>query len=77
MAGDRERLADLETAIAAGAQMIMLDNFDDAGMLEAVTLAAGLAQRLEESGGRVLLVDLDPQGDAARALGLSPRRRGV
>jgi chromosome partitioning protein len=41
----------------------------------AVTLAAGLAQRLEKSGGRVLLVDLDPQGDAARALGLAPEGR--
>ena len=42
----------------------------------AVTLACGLAQRLAENGGgRVLLVDLDPQGDAARALGLSPDGR--
>ena len=42
----------------------------------AVTLACGLTQRLAENGGgRVLLVDLDPQGDAARALGLSPDGR--
>lgn len=38
----------------------------------AITLAVGLAQRLREKGeGRVLLVDLDPQGDAARGLGIS------
>ena len=42
----------------------------------AVTLAAGLAQRLQANGsGRVLLIDLDPQGDAARALGLDPEGR--
>ena len=42
----------------------------------AVTLADGLARRLQENGGgRVLLVDLDPQGDAARALGLKPDGR--
>jgi chromosome partitioning protein len=44
----------------------------------AVTLAAGLAQRLQANGnGRVLLVDLDPQGDAARALGLDPGGRCI
>jgi chromosome partitioning protein len=42
----------------------------------AVTLAAGLAQKLGANGdGRVLLIDLDPQGDAARALGLDPGER--
>ena len=42
----------------------------------AVTLAYGLAKRLkEQGGGRVLLVDLDPQGDSARALGLHPGDR--
>ena len=42
----------------------------------AVTLAAGLAQKLQANGdGRVLLIDLDPQGDAARALGLDPGER--
>ena len=39
----------------------------------AVTLADGLARKLSDLGeGRVLLVDLDPQGDAARVLGLDP-----
>jgi chromosome partitioning protein len=37
----------------------------------AVTLAAGLAQQHY----RVLLVDLDTQGNVADSLGLSPRRR--
>ncbi len=42
----------------------------------AVTLAAGLARRCHENGGgNVLLVDLDPQGDAARGLGLDPNGR--
>ena len=42
----------------------------------AVNLAAGLAQKLQANGdGRVLLIDLDPQGDAARALGLDPGER--
>jgi chromosome partitioning protein len=42
----------------------------------AVTLAYGLSERLlENGGGRVLLVDLDPQGDTARALGLKPEGR--
>ncbi len=44
----------------------------------AVTLADGLARKLRENGGgRVLVVDLDPQGDAARALGLKPEGRCV
>jgi chromosome partitioning protein len=42
----------------------------------AVTLAYGLSLRLQQNGGgRVLLVDLDPQGDSARALGLQPGER--
>ena len=42
----------------------------------AVTLGYGLSKRLqEEGGGRVLIVDLDPQGDTARALGLQPEGR--
>lgn len=42
----------------------------------AVTLALGLARRLQQNGGgRVLVIDLDPQGDAARALGLQPGDR--
>ncbi len=44
----------------------------------AVTLAYGLSQRLAGNGaGRVLLIDLDPQGDTARALGLQPEDRCV
>lgn len=36
----------------------------------AVTVAHGLARLLEQKGGRVLLVDLDPQGNVATSLGL-------
>jgi chromosome partitioning protein len=44
----------------------------------AVNLAIGLAQRLNANGGgNVLLIDLDPQSDAARALRLNPDGRCV
>jgi nicotinate-nucleotide pyrophosphorylase (carboxylating) len=43
-------LAGLEEALAAGADLIMLDNMDEAAMAEAVKIAAGRAQ-LEASGG--------------------------
>lgn len=49
-----ESLAQLEEALAAGAELILLDNFDLAGMREAVALTAGRAI-LEASGG----VELD------------------
>lgn len=49
-----EDRAQLEAALAAGASLILLDNFDLAGMREAVLLTAGRAA-LEASGG----VDLD------------------
>jgi len=45
-----ENLAQLEQALAAGAKLILLDNFDLAGMRAAVVLTAGRAQ-LEASGG--------------------------
>lgn len=44
----------------------------------ALTLAVGLARRFhEDGGGNVLVIDLDPQGDAARGLGLDPDGRCV
>jgi len=49
-----ESLAQLEEALAAGAELILLDNFDLAGMRDAVALTAGRAI-LEASGG----VELD------------------
>jgi nicotinate-nucleotide pyrophosphorylase (carboxylating) len=49
-----ESLAQLEAALAAGANLILLDNFDLAGMHAAVLLTDGRAQ-LEASGG----IDLD------------------
>ena len=43
-----------------------------------VTLGVGLARRLAaDGGGNVLIVDMDPQGDAARALGLDPGNRCI
>ena len=44
----------------------------------AVTLGVGLARRLQQNGGgHVLIIDMDPQGDAARGLGLNPDDRCV
>ena len=43
----------------------------------AVTLAYGLAQKVVEKGGHVLIVDLDPQGNVAHSLGLSPNGRDI
>jgi chromosome partitioning protein len=44
----------------------------------AITLSVGLARRARENGGgNVLIVDMDPQGDAARGLGLDPAGRCV
>lgn len=44
----------------------------------AVNLAHGLSIRLaEEGGGNVILVELDPQGDVSRALGLDPGDRCI
>jgi chromosome partitioning protein len=44
----------------------------------AVTLGVGLAKRLHEVGdGRVLIIDMDPQGDSARGLGLDAGNRCV
>lgn len=44
----------------------------------AVTLAVGLARRLhQDGGGNILVIDMDPQGDAARGLGLDPNGRCV
>jgi len=48
-----ENLAQLQEALAAGAKLILLDNFDLAGMRAAVALSAGRAQ-LEASGGITL-----------------------
>jgi nicotinate-nucleotide pyrophosphorylase (carboxylating) len=44
-----ESLAELDEALAAGATRVLLDNFDNAGLREAVALTAGRA-RLEASG---------------------------
>lgn len=45
-----ETLDQLEEAIAAGADMVLLDNMDPATMRQAVALAAGTPTRLEASG---------------------------
>jgi nicotinate-nucleotide pyrophosphorylase (carboxylating) len=45
-----ESIAQLSAAIAAGAKLILLDNFDLAGLREAVKVTAGRAV-LEASGG--------------------------
>ncbi len=55
-----ERLDQIEPALAAGADMLLLDNFDDAMMREAVRLTAGRV-KLEASGG-FALADLPAVG---------------
>ncbi len=45
-----ETLAELQEAISAGSDIVMLDNFDRAGMIEAVRYTAGRV-KLEASGG--------------------------
>ena len=49
----RDALDQLREALAAGAEMILLDNMSTAQMREAVTITAGRA-RLEASGGITL-----------------------
>lgn len=39
----------------------------------AITLAHGLAKKLEATNGRVLIIDFDPQGNVATSLNLQPR----
>lgn len=43
----------------------------------AITVAHGLAQRIADGGGRVLLIDFDPQGNVATSLKLEPRNRDL
>lgn len=43
----------------------------------AITLAHGLARRIEAAGGRVLLVDFDPQGNVATSLKLELREHDL
>lgn len=44
----------------------------------ALALAVGLAKKMEaQGGGNVLIIDMDPQGDAARGLGLEPNGQCV
>jgi chromosome partitioning protein len=43
----------------------------------AITLAHGLARKVESKGGRVLLIDFDPQGNVTAALQLAPRERDL
>lgn len=43
----------------------------------AVSMAHGLAMRLAQDGGRVLLVDLDPQGNVSSALRVTPKAKSL
>jgi nicotinate-nucleotide pyrophosphorylase (carboxylating) len=56
-----ETIADLELAIRSGANLILLDNFDLAGLAEAVKVSHGRAE-LEASGG----ITLDNLGEVAQ-----------
>lgn len=43
----------------------------------AVNLAAGLAEKVAAGGGRVLIIDLDPQGNVSASLDIQPREMDV
>ena len=43
----------------------------------AIALAHGLARHVEADGGRVLLIDFDPQGNVATSLKLDPQQRDL
>ena len=43
----------------------------------AIALAQGLAQKIEEDGGRVLLIDFDPQGNVTASLQLEKREHDI